>query len=251
MPPKQSRPPPDSPELFAPPLPGAALCAQEVRIPLGETWLSGDLVTPVGMSGLVLFAHGSESGRHSARHRQVAARLHQAGLGTLLFDLLTAQEVQADIHTAEHRFNIALLTERMQTATLWVLKQPGLWEWPLGYFGSSTGSAAALIAAARMDGRLAAVVSCDGRPDLAGPVVLASISASTLFIVGDANRHLQTLNLEAFGHLQCSKKMALVAGATHLFEDSGAMHEMSGQAAEWFGLHFQQAHLALPASQSD
>lgn len=224
------------------------LNAQEVRIPVAGSWLYGDLVTPPAMSGLVLFAHGSGSGRHSARNRQVAAHLQQAGLGTLLFDLLTVQEAQEDQHTSEHRFNIALLTERMQAATLWVLKQPGLWELPLGYFGASTGSAAALIAAARMDGRIAAVVSRGGRTDLAGPVVLASISAPTLFIVGDADRQVMPLNTEAFSHLQCSKQLAVIPGATHLFEEAGTLQEVARLAAEWFGLHFRQPHPELPAS---
>ena len=116
---------------------------REVRIPVGSQWLHGDLVLPAQMHGLVLFAHGSGSGRHSSRNRLVAAALHQAGVGTLLLDLLTSQEEQADMHTGEHRFNMALLTDRILASTLWVLQQPGLWEWPLGYFGASTGSAAA------------------------------------------------------------------------------------------------------------
>lgn len=224
------------------------LHTKEVRIPVGSAWLYGDLVMPEHAAGLVLFAHGSGSGRHSARNRQVAACLNQAGLGTLLFDLLTVHEEQEDIHTAEHRFNIGLLTDRMQTATLWALQQPGLWELPLGYFGASTGSAAALIAAARLDGRIAAVVSRGGRPDLAGPVALASISAPTLFIVGGSDRQVLRLNLEAYSHLQCSKRLAIVPGATHLFEEPGALQEVSRLATEWFGLHFSQPHPGLPVS---
>lgn len=236
------------PDRHLPPASSPGLRSQEVRIPVGETSLYGDLVMPAQPSGLVLFAHGSGSGRHSARNRQVAASLHQAGLGTLLFDLLTAHEAQEDSHTAEHRFNIALLTERMQTATLWVLKQPGLWELPLGYFGASTGSAAALIAAARMDGRIAAVVSRGGRPDLAGTVVLASISAPTLFIVGGSDKQVLPLNVEAFSHLQCSKRLAIVPGASHLFEEPGALAEVSRLATQWFRLHFRQPHPELPAA---
>ena len=189
------------------------------------------------MSGLVLFAHGSGSGRHSARNRQVASSLHQAGLGTLLFDLLTVHEEQEDVHTAEHRFNIALLTERMQTATLWVLQQPGRWELTLGYFG-----------AARMDGRIAAVVSRGGRPDLAGSVVLASISAPTLFIVGGSDRQVLPLNVQAYRHLRCTKRLAIVPGATHLFEEAGALQEVSRLASEWFSLHFHQQHPELPST---
>ena len=220
--------------------------AKEVRIPVAGSWLYGDLVTPPTMSGLVLFAHGS--GRHSARNRQVAAHLHQAGLGTLLFDLLTVEETQEDMHTAEHRFNIALLTDRMQTATLWVLKQPGLWELSLGYFGTHTGSAAALIAAARMDGRIAAVVLLGGRTDLAGPVVLASISAPTLFITGEADQQAMPLSSEAFSHLHCSKQLSVIPGATHSFEEAGAMQEVSRLAAEWFNLHFRHSNPQMPAS---
>jgi putative phosphoribosyl transferase len=223
--------------------------SREVRIPVGETCLFGDLVMPQAARGLVLFAHGSGSGRHSARNRQVAAELHQAGLGTLLFDLLTPNEAQQDSHGGAHRFNIGLLTERMQTATLWVLQQAGLWELPLGYFGASTGSAAALIAAARMDGRIAAVVSRGGRPDLAGPVALAGISAPTLFIVGGADAQVLALNTEAFKHLQCPKRLAVVPGASHLFEEPGALQEVCVLASQWFSAHFQQQHPELPATQ--
>ena len=137
--------------------------AREVRISSGEAWLYGDLVTPPGFAGLVLFAHGSGSGRHSARNRQVAQRLQQAGIATLLFDLLTVQEEQVDLQTREHRFDIPLLTRRMQDATEWAWSQPELHHAPIGYFGASTGSAAAIIAAARLGDRIKAVVS-RGRP---------------------------------------------------------------------------------------
>lgn len=221
--------------------------SQEVRIPVGPTWLYGDLVMPEAARGLVLFAHGSGSGRHSARNRQVAASLQRAGLGTLLFDLLTVYEEQEELHSAMHRFNIGLLTERMQTVTLWVLQQPGLWELPLGYFGASTGSAAALIAAARMDGRIAAVVSRGGRPDLAG-AALPAISAPTLLIVGGLDKQVLTLNMEALEHLQCIKRLSIVPGAGHLFEEPGALQEVSRLACEWFSLHIAQPHPELPAS---
>ncbi|MGQ2980164.1 MAG: alpha/beta family hydrolase, partial [Polaromonas sp.] len=139
--------------------------AREVRIPCGEAWLYGDLVVPHGARGLVLFAHGSGSGRHSARNRQVAQKLQHAGMATLLFDLLTVQEEQVDLHTREHRFDIALLAGRMQQVTEWVAAQPDLRHAPIAYFGASTGSAAALSAAARLGPRIAAVVSRGGRPD--------------------------------------------------------------------------------------
>lgn len=229
------------------PAPPGQTPTQEVRVPVGSSWLYGDLSLPPRLRGLVLFAHGSGSGRHSARNRQVAASLHQAGLGTLLLDLLTVQEGQEDQHSAVHRFNIGLLTERMQTATLWVLQQPGLWELPLGYFGASTGSAAALIAAARMDGRIAAVVSRGGRPDLAG-AALGAISAPTLLIVGGLDRQVLALNTEALEHLQCDKRLAIVPGATHLFEEPGTLAEVARLAGEWFALHFRRPHPELPAS---
>jgi putative phosphoribosyl transferase len=225
--------------------------SREVRIPVGSQWLYGDLVLPADMHGLVLFAHGSGSGRHSSRNRLVAAALHQAGIGTLLLDLLTAQEEQVDVHTAEHRFNIALLTDRMLSATLWVLQQPGLWEWPLGYFGASTGCAAALIAAARLDGRIAAVVSRGGRPDLAGQVTLASVTAPTLLIVGGADRQVLQLNTESIAQMHCDKRLAIVPGAGHLFEEPGALQEVSRLACEWFGLHFRSTLYGQPMASAE
>lgn len=239
--------PTSAPYWQRPQIPGQSQ-SREVRIPVGSQWLHGDLVLPAEMHGLVLFAHGSGSGRHSSRNRLVAAALHQAGIGTLLLDLLTAQEEQVDIHSGEHRFNIALLTDRMLAATLWVLQQPGLWEWPLGYFGASTGSAAALIAAARLDGRITAVVSRGGRPDLAGQVTLASVTAPTLLIVGGADRQVLQLNTEAMAQLHCDKRLAIVEGATHLFEEPGALQEVSRLACEWFSLYFRAQLLGQPAS---
>ncbi|MFC5523046.1 dienelactone hydrolase family protein [Polaromonas jejuensis] len=210
---------------------------REVRIPAGDAWLYGDLALPAGFCGLVLFAHGSGSGRHSARNRQVAQKLQQAGMATLLFDLLTAQEEQVDQHTSEHRFDMALLTRRIQDATLWAAAQPELQHAPIGYFGASTGSAAALIAAARLDARIAAVVSRGGRPDLAGPVVLAAVTAPTLLIVGGADHGVIALNEEAYQQLRCDKQIAVVPGATHLFEEHGALEQVAELAASWFTAH--------------
>ena len=143
--------------------PDTAAASHEVRIPCGDVWLYGDLTLPANAIGVVLFAHGSGSGRHSARNRKVAHSLQQAGVATLLFDLLTAEEEQTDSHTSEHRFDMALLTSRLQQASSWAMEQPDLRQLPLGYFGASTGSAAAIIAAARLGGRVAAVVSRGGR----------------------------------------------------------------------------------------
>jgi dienelactone hydrolase len=218
---------------------------REVRIPSGEAWLYGDLSLPPKFPGIVLFAHGSGSGRHSARNRQVAQHLQQAGIATLLFDLLTAQEEQVDLHTREHRFDIPLLTRRMQDATAWTWAQPELQHAPVGYFGASTGSAAALIAAARLGERIAAVVSRGGRPDLAGAAALAAVKAPTLLIVGGADHGVIELNEEALQRLQCEKQLAIVTGATHLFEERGALEQVSQLAASWFSAHL--AHAEHPA----
>lgn len=217
-----------------------ALKTIELRIPCGKVWLYGDLSLPPDFTGLVVFAHGSGSGRHSARNRQVAQVLQNAGMATLLFDLLTAQEEREDSQTREHRFNIALLTQRMQDATLWLLQQDDFKDVPMGYFGASTGSAAALIAAARMGPRVAAVVSRGGRPDLAGPVVLASLEVPTLLIVGGADQGVIELNEDAFAHMHCEKKLAIVPRATHLFEEPGALVQVSQLAADWFTQHLQK-----------
>ena len=211
--------------------------AREVRISSGDAWLYGDLVTPPGFLGLVLFAHGSGSGRHSARNRQVAQHLQQAGIATLLFDLLTVQEEQVDLQTREHRFDIPLLTRRMQDATQWAWSQPELHNALIGYFGASTGSAAAIIAAARLGDRIKAVVSRGGRPDLAGPAALAAVKAPTLLIVGGADHGVIELNQEALQRLQCEKELIVIPGATHLFEERGALDEVSQVAASWFVRH--------------
>lgn len=210
---------------------------REVRIPSGDAWLYGDLTLPPNFPGLVLFAHGSGSGRHSARNRQVAHRLQQAGIATLLFDLLTAQEEQVDVQTREHRFDIALLTRRLQDATTWAMAQADLQQVPIGYFGASTGSAAAIIDAARLGRRVAAVVSRGGRPDLAGPVALAAVTAPTLLIVGGADHGVIELNEQALLQLTCDKELAVVPGATHLFEERGTLEQVAELAAAWFGTH--------------
>jgi len=217
--------------------PTQACASREVRIPSGDAWLYGDLALPTRFSGVVLFAHGSGSGRHSARNRQVAQRLQQAGIATLLFDLLTAQEEQVDMHTREHRFDIPLLTRRMQDATLWAASQRDLRDVPVGYFGASTGSAAALIAAARLGDRISAVVSRGGRPDLAGAAALAAVTAPTLLIVGGADHGVIELNEEAFKRMQCEKRLEIVPGATHLFEERGALERVQDLAASWFAAH--------------
>lgn len=214
---------------------------QEVRIPVGPGWLYGDLGLPPDPSGLVLFAHGSGSGRHSARNRQVARRLEKAGLATLLFDLLTAEEDRVDVRTREHRFDIALLTRRMETAVAWARTQDMTRHLALGLFGASTGSAAALIAAAQLGRHVRAVVSRGGRPDLAGAAALAEVTAPTLLIVGGADTAVLSLNEDALRHLRCVKELAIVPGATHLFEESGALERVAELAAGWFQRHLHAA----------
>lgn len=214
---------------------------REVRITCSDATLQGDLALPPEAKGVVLFAHGSGSGRHSARNRQVAQTLQRAGVATLLFDLLTAVEEQSDVQTGEHRFNIALLARRMQDATEWAAQQSELHDLPIGYFGASTGSAAALIAAARLGRRITALVSRGGRPDLAGPVALAAVSARTLLIVGGADRGVIELNEEASRHLQPGHRLSIVPDATHLFEEPGTLEQVAKQAALWFTQHFNNA----------
>jgi dienelactone hydrolase len=215
----------------------ASPVSHEVRIPTRGAWLYGDLALPTDFNGLVLFAHGSGSGRHSARNRRVAQRLLASHIATLLFDLLTAEEEQTDLRTREHRFDIPLLTRRMQDATAWAQAQPEVHHAHIGYFGASTGSAAALIAAARLGDRISAVVSRGGRPDLAGPAVLAAVTAPTLLIVGGADHGVIELNREAFEQLECTRELVIIPGATHLFEEHGALDEVADVAASWFARH--------------
>ena len=224
--------------------PATPLATSEVRLPAGDAWLYGDLALPASFSALILFAHGSGSGRHSARNRQVAQRLQQCGFATLLFDLLTAQEEQVDLQTREHRFDIPVLTQRMQDATSWAASQPQLRHARIGYFGASTGSAAALIAAARLGNRIGAVVSRGGRPDLAGSVALAAVTAPTLLIVGGADEGVIELNQQAVRLMHCEKEMVLVPGATHLFEEPGALEQVSTLAAGWFSSHLSHVEQA-------
>lgn len=226
---------------------GSVPASGEVRIPCGDAWLYGDLVVPPGAGGLVLFVHGSGSDRHSARNRPVALRLQQAGIATLLFDLLTAQEAQVDLHRLERRVDVALLTQRLQDTTHWALAQPGLARLPVGYFGASTGSAAAIIAAARLGRRIGAVVLRGGRPDLAGPVALAAVTAPTLLIVGSADHGALELNEHALLHLGGKKQLAVVDGATRQFEERGALEQVAELAASWFGAHLAPSDGEMPA----
>jgi dienelactone hydrolase len=204
-----------------------------VTIPAGNVSLNGDLCLPDGADGLVVFAHGSGSSRLSPRNQRIAAALRRAGLGTLLFDLLTQSEEAIDAVTAELRFNIPFLAERLVAVTDWLDTQPALQKFPIGYFGASTGAAAALVAAARRPERVAAVVSRGGRPDLAAKY-LGQVKAPTVLIVGGDDTEVIRLNKMAFEKLDGAKELTIVPGATHLFEEPGTMEAVQGLAAAWF-----------------
>ena len=213
----------------------------DLRIDLADATLFGDFTIPAGSLGLVIFAHGSGSGRKSSRNRFVARFLQEHHIGTLLFDLLTLEEERIDAYTAELRFDISLLARRLRSVTEWVLSDHG--DIPLGYFGASTGAAAALLAAAELGPRIAAVVSRGGRPDLAGPA-LRKVTAPTLLIVGGEDLPVINLNQSAFHQLQCEKRMDIIPGATHLFEEPGALEKVSDLAAGWFEKHLPVARTA-------
>lgn len=210
----------------------AALLAQDISIAAETVTMPGLLRMPVSAKGLVLFAHGSGSSRFSPRNTLVANLLGRAKLATLLFDLLTPKEEQIDSVTRELRFDIELLTGRLVEATRWVLKEPQLKKLALGYFGASTGAAAALAAAARVP-EVSAVVSRGGRPDLAG-AALADVRAATLLIVGGADREVLELNRQALAQLRCEARLDVVPHATHLFEEPGTLEKVGSLAAEWF-----------------
>lgn len=201
-----------------------------VKIPAGSVELSGELVLPPSASGVVLFAHGSGSSRFSPRNTFVAEVLQQQGIGTLLFDLLTRTEDQ----DYTMRFDIDLLTRRLLAATAWLQADPKTKTLHIGYFGASTGAAAALQAAAEMGSTVAAVVSRGGRPDLAGEIALIQVTAPTLLIVGGEDYGVIELNEEAYALMKCEKKLTLVPGATHLFEEPGTLEQVAQYATNWF-----------------
>ncbi|TXJ71824.1 phosphoribosyltransferase [Streptomyces lavendulae] len=209
---------------------------REVSVPAGDVRLGGSLTVPEGATGVVAFAHGSGSGRHSPRNRHVAEGLHRAGLGTLLFDLLT----DAEAPDRDNVFDIPLLAGRLLAATHWLRAEPSARGLALGYFGASTGAAAALWAA--VEGRPAAVVSRGGRPDLAGPR-LPEVTAPTLLIVGGADPLVLDLNRDARSRLRCENRLETVPGATHLFEEPGTLERVTELARDWFTDHLAAAHV--------
>lgn len=209
-----------------------------VRIPVGAEFLEGTLAVPDAAAGVVLFAHGSGSSRHSARNRYVAGELRAAGLATLLFDLLTPGEERVDDVTREYRFDIELLARRLIAATDWLRGQPDVGGLKIGYFGASTGAGAALVAAARRPDDVDAVVSRGGRPDLAG-TELAAVRAPTLLIVGGLDVPVIAMNRDALARLGAEKAIEIVPGATHLFEEKGTLEQVAELARAWFSRHLR------------
>ena len=214
-----------------------------VHVPIGTLELEGDLTLPRGATGLVLFAHGSGRGRHSPRNRFVARQLNDAKLGTLLIDLLTPEEEQLEARTRHLRFDIDLLAGRLIGAIAWLRREPSTRAFSIGCFGASTGAAAALVAAAERPKDVAAVVSRGGRPDLAD-TALPRVQAPTLLIVGGEDTVVLDLNQLAYDRLRGEKEIAIVPGATHLFEEPGALEHVARLASVWF-----QQHLTAPDRQ--
>ncbi|HEV8657702.1 MAG TPA: dienelactone hydrolase family protein, partial [Thermoanaerobaculia bacterium] len=195
--------------------------------------LEGNLIIPRGAKGIVLFAHGSGSSRFSSRNRYVAEALREGGLGTLLIDLLTRQEEAIDERTAHLRFDIGMLADRLIATSEWLWKREQL---PIGLFGASTGGGAALVAAERAPEHIAAVVSRGGRPDLAGPA-LPHVKAPTLLIVGSYDVPVIAMNREAYDQMKCKRRMEIVPGASHLFEEPGTLEIVARLARDWFTEH--------------
>ncbi len=203
----------------------------EIDIQSGDVSLPGELIVPAGTRGVVLFAHGSGSSRHSPRNQFVAQTIRARGVGTLLFDLLTKEEESVDAASGHLRFDVAMLAQRLEDATEWVQREFD--QLRVGYFGSSTGAGAALLAAANKGNAIGAVVSRGGRPDLAGKALL-SVTAPTLLIVGSLDDPVIDMNRWAFGMLRCERELRLVPGASHLFEEPGTLEFVADLAADWF-----------------
>ena len=204
-----------------------------VHVTAGSITLEGDLAVPENAYGVVLFAHGSGSSRHSPRNRYVAGELQRRGLATLLIDLLTTEEEQVDMRTAHLRFDIGLLANRLMVATDWLGRNAQTGPLKLGLFGASTGAAAALVATTERPERVAAVVSRGGRPDLAG-AALSHVGAPTLLIVGGDDVPVIGLNRQAYAKLNVEKRLEIVPGASHLFEEPGTLEEVARCAGDWF-----------------
>jgi putative phosphoribosyl transferase len=219
---------------------GTVMESNTVLIPAGSMLLEGELSLPSAPKGVVVFAHGSGSSRRSPRNRLVAEALRDRSLGTLLVDLLTTSEEHEDQYTSCFRFNIGLLAARLVAITDWLRQQPRVSGCPIGYFGASTGAAAALVAAAKRPDIVTTVVSRGGRPDLAGPF-LSRVQAPTLFIGGEDDSTVCDVNRRAAATMGCPTEVAVIPGATHLFAEPGALEEVARLAGEWFVNHFQPA----------
>jgi dienelactone hydrolase len=215
--------------------------ARDVVITSGTARLEGELIIPSRANGIVLFAHGSGSSRLSPRNKFVARTLHEADIATLLFDLLTQEEEEEERYTAHLRFDIGLLARRLRDATQWVAEQENTRHFGIGYFGSSTGAAAALVAAAGVGNHIQAIVSRGGRPDLAGES-LPFVKAPTLLIVGERDMPVIKFNRDAYNQLACEKRVEIVPRATHLFEEPGTLEKVAQLATQWFQQHFKQVH---------
>ena len=210
----------------------------EVRFPVGDVMLDGNLALPAKANGIVLFAHGSGSSRFSPRNTFVAGVLKGAGLGTLLFDLLTKEEEAIDLDAGRLRFDISLLSQRLLAATDWLLAQSDMHGLRLGYFGASTGGAAALVAAVERPKAIGAIVCRGSRTDMAAGV-LSEVAAPTLLIVGEADSQVLTWNRESFAELRGEKRLEVIPGATHLFEEQGKLQEVARLATGWFVQHLK------------
>jgi dienelactone hydrolase len=214
---------------------------QTVRVPAGQAVLEGSLAIPGDAEGIVLFAHGSGSSRHSPRNRYVAATLQESGLATLLLDLLTPEEETVDLRTRHLRFDIELLAQRLVSTTDWLARERETRNLPIGYFGASTGGGAALVAAAQRPELVRAVVSRGGRPDLAGDA-LPHVRAPTLLIVGGSDVPVIDMNEDAMARMRAEVRLEIVAGATHLFEEPGKLEEVARLARDWFIQHLSSTH---------
>lgn len=229
---------------------GKGISPSAVRMAVGRATLRGDLAVPPGAEGLVLFVHGSGSSRLSSRNRFVARHLQNAGLATLLFDLLTEREERIDQVTLEFRFAVGLLAERLAGVTDWVASRRETRELALGYFGASTGAAAALVAETRNPAAVQAIVCRGGRPDLAGPA-LSLVQAPTLLIVGERDHQVILLNELAMGRLTAVREMVIVPRATHLFEEPGALEAAARLASRWFQRYLCQAEPDRPVERRE
>lgn len=219
------------------------MISHEVEIPVGANRLEGILSIPDGALGLVIFAHGSGSGRFSPRNLHVARTLNEHRIATLLFDLLTTEEEASDSRNAKYRFNISLLAHRLVIATRWVKRQPQCGGLKIGYFGASTGAAAAIVAAVEMPDSVSAVVSRGGRTDLAGLGALHELRAPTLLLIGSEDHDIVRINRRSAREIHGPHKVEIIEGATHLFEERDTLHQVATEAAKWFLASFPINHL--------